>query len=476
MSSTSHSQILQRPAWRSSLSLLLLISLFVFFGCNQPSSTKTPDKSKQQPSSSADPSTENPSTSNTSTPSTSPTAFPREDGVAVIITRGLGEGQSHSIAMIDVDPESPRFGEILDQHFLEGLKEPPHHLYYSPAGRLYATCLDPAQSLMEIKLVRDATGKPVIEGVTAIDTGGQQVGEDIIWRTVNGQERFYVTFMGGDGSDPANEGSVAYFDAQTNQLLKVIDGRRDAEQPDKPFVLYPHGLSAYKNFLVVSSCIAPDLQSGIGNTVTLIDMNTDQLLHTYLVAENEADMSSTVEVLFLRPEIHPDFQPGLLVSTMLGNDLWYAPFDETQQTFGDFEKIFVGQDHGNAFPLEFYTSTTKKFGSEMFVSWCVPGVVKRFDLARVPELVENTTAPIVSGAGAHHMIFFQSASGRELIAVQNNLLNLGEALGPDLSAHTITIHDLETGEKLKTIDFRETYQCGVEYIDAIFGSGYEHHH
>ena len=74
---------------------------------------------------------------------------------------------------------------------------------------------------MEVELERDATGKPVITDVVCIPTGGQQVGEDIIWRTVNGQERFYVTFMGGDGSDAANEGGVGYFNAANNSSVFI---------------------------------------------------------------------------------------------------------------------------------------------------------------------------------------------------------------------------------------------------------------
>ncbi len=402
--------------------------------------------------------------------------FPREAGVGIVITRAIAPNTEHGIAMVDVDPESETFGTILDHHFLKNL---PHHLYYSPAGRLYSTGLDPECSLMEVELERDATGKPVITDVVCIPTGGQQVGEDMIWRTVNGQERFYVTFMGGDGSDPTNEGGVGYFNAANNELLGVIEGKEDPSNPDKPFIKFPHGISAYDNYMVVASCISPDLQSGVGNTVTLVDMNTDELLATYLVADNREHSSAPVEVLFLRPEIHSNFaaNPGLLVSTMFGNNLWYAPFDLEAKRLGAFQKIMLGEDEGVGVPLEFYGNSSQKFGDELFVTWGVPGVVKRFDMSKLPELVETTEAPIESGAGAHHIFFFTTASGREVMAVQNNLLNLGTALGPDLSANTVTIHDVSTGEKLGTIDFENgPSKSAVEYVDAIFGSGYAHHH
>ena len=404
--------------------------------------------------------------------------FPREEGVGIVITRALPPNTEHGIAMVDMDPESETFGTILDHHFLKDLAHPPHHLYYSPAGRLYASGLDAECSLMEVKLERDATGKPVLTDVICIPTGGQQVGEDIIWRTVNGQERFYVTFMGGDGSDATNEGGIGYFNAANNELLGVIAGKEDPSDPDKPFIKFPHGITAYENYMVVASCISPDLKSGIGNTVTLVDMNTDELLATYLVANNREHLSAPVEVLFLRPEIHSNFvNPGLLVSTMFGNNLWYAPFDLEAKRLGAFQKILVGADEGIAVPLEFYGNTSQKFGDELYVSWSVPGVVKRFDLSKLPELVENEEAQIEAGAGSHHMFFFTTASGREVMAVQNNLLNLGTALGPDLSANTVTIHDVSTGEKLGTIDFENgPSKSAVEYVDAIFGSGYAHHH
>lgn len=261
-------------------------------------------------------------------------------------------------------------------------------------------------------------------------------------------------------------------------MLGVIEGKEDPANPDRPFIKFPHGITAYENYMVIASCISPDLESGIGNTVTLVDMNTDEFLETYLVADNREHLSAPVEELFLRPEIHSNFlNPGLLVSTMFGNNLWYAPFNSEAKRLGAFTKILLGADEGIGVPLEFYGNTSEKYGDELFVSCGVPGVVKRFDMAKLPELVENEEAQIEADAGSHHMFFFKTASGREVMAVQNNLLNLGTALGPDLSAHTVTIHDMSTGEKLGTIDFKNgPAKCGVEYVDAIFGSGYAHHH
>ena len=120
----------------------------------------------------------------------------------------------------------------------------------------------------------------------------------------------------------------------------------------------------------------------------------------------------------------------------------------------------------------------------MFISHALPGVVKRYDISKLPELV-STGPDIVADAGAHHMIFFKTKSGRDVIAIQNNLLNLGDASIDDptdvdfiagINAHTITVHDLATGERLATVNFRDQYGKGVDNVEAVFGSGFVHHH
>ena len=78
-----------------------------------------------------------------------------------------------------------------------------------------------------------------------------------------------------------------------------------------------------------------------------------------------------------------------------------------------------------------------------------------------------------------------TGSGRKVIAVQNNLLNLGDAKDNDptdvdfiakVNAHTVTVHDLDTGQRLASIDFKERYNKGVDNMDGLFGSGFVHHH
>ncbi|MEW2916185.1 hypothetical protein AB1A64_03855 [Ruegeria sp. ANG10] len=404
----------------------------------------------------------------------------REESQGMVLLRGLPTlDTKHSIAIVELDPESDRFGEILSEVEQPEMEHPLHHLYYSPNGRLYATGLDPSCSLAEIGLARDAGGAPVISGFTCLDTQGQMVGEDIMWTNSNGQEYMFVTFMGGTGGDDG--GSVGVFDPQTNEVVKVIEARKSQVGEGAPYIMYPHGISAFEDRMVVTSTVHPDLATGVGNMLTIIDLNALEPIENILVEkEKPLDFpSSPVEVLFARPGMHPDIEPAILANTMFGFETWKVPYDASSKSFGEAEVIYSGVANETAVPLEFYGTE-----DELFISHALPGVVKRYELAALPELV-SSGPDIVADPGAHHMIFYTSASGRDLIAVQNNLLNLGNGADDDptdvdfiadLASHTISVHDLETGERLATIDFKERYNKGVDNLEGLFGSGFVHHH
>ncbi len=404
----------------------------------------------------------------------------REESQGMVLLRGLPTlDTKHSVAIVELDPESDRFGEILSEVEQPDIEHPLHHLYYSPNGRLYSTGLDPSCSLAEIGLSRDSNGAPVISGFTCLDTQGQMVGEDIMWTTSNGQEYMFVTFMGGTGGDDG--GSVGVFDPQTNEVVKIIEARKSQVGEGEPYIMYPHGISAFEDRMVVTSTVHPDLATGVGNVLTIIDLNTLEPIENILVEkEKPLDFpSSPVEVLFARPGMHPEIQPAILANTMFGFETWKVPYDAGSKTFGAPEVIYSGVANDTAVPLEFYGTE-----DELFISHALPGVVKRYELAALPELV-SSGPDIVADPGAHHMIFFTSASGRELIAIQNNLLNLGNGVEDDptdvdfiadLNAHTISVHDLETGERIATVNFKERYNKGVDNVEGLFGSGFVHHH
>ena len=405
-----------------------------------------------------------------------------EEAQAMVLLRGLPTlGTPHSVAIVEMDPESANFGAILKEFEIPSLEIPLHHLYYSPTGRLYATGLDPKCSLAEVGLARDASGSPVINGVTCLDTKGQQVGEDIVWHTVKGTEYMFVTFMGGTGVDQADCGSLGVFDPQTNAVVKIIEARKSKVAKGQPFIMYPHGISAYGDRMVITSTIHPDLKTGVGNGITVIDLNTFTPIQNVMVedAKPVGFPSSPVEVLFVRPSIVKGVQPAVLVNTMFGFETWRIPFKEADESFGKPEKLHDGVAQKTGVPLEFYGND-----SELFVSHALPGIVKRYSLSKLPDLV-SSGPDIVTDPGSHHMIFYATKSGRKVIAVQNNLLNLGNAADKDptdvdfiakVNANTVTVHDLGNGEKLGSVDFKKQYKKGVENIEALFGSGFVHHH
>ena len=405
-----------------------------------------------------------------------------EETQALVLLRGLPTlGTTNSVAIVEMDPEAENFGAILYEFETPNIDPPLHHIYYSPTGRAFATALDPKCSLVEIRLARDASGSPVINSVDCIDTGGQQVGEDIMWHTVDGNDYMFVTFMGGTDVEQSDGGTVAVLDAQSIEVIKIIEARKSNVGEGEPFVMYPHGISAYGDRMVVTSTIHPDLATGVGNSITVIDLNTLTPIESIVVEESKpvGFPSSPVEVLFVRPSIVAGVEPAVLVNTMFGFETWRIAYDEANKTFAAPVKIYDGVEQGTGVPLEFYGNET-----ELFISHSLPGVVKRYELASLPELV-SSGPDIVADAGAHHMIFYSTKSGRKVIAVQNNLLNLGNAADNDptdidfiakVNAHTVTVHDLATGEKLGTVDFRGRYDKGIDNIEGLFTSGFVHHH
>ena len=405
-----------------------------------------------------------------------------EETQALVLLRGLPTlGTTNSVAIVEMDPEAENFGAILHEFETPNIDPPLHHIYYSPTGRAYATALDPECSLVEIGLARDASGSPVINGVNCLDTGGQQVGEDIMWHTVDGTEYMFVTFMGGSGVEQKDGGSVVVFDAQSNAVIRIIEAQKSIVGEGEPFIMYPHGISAYGDRMVVTSTIHPDLATGVGNGITVIDLSTFTPIENIVVedAKPVGFPSSPVEVLFVRPSIVAGVQPAVLVNTMFGFETWKIAYDEASKTFAAPVKLYDGVTQGTGVPLEFYGNE-----SELFVSHSLPGVVKRYALASLPEFV-SSGPDIVADAGAHHMIFYATKSGKKVIAVQNNLLNLGNAADNDptdvdfiakVNAHTVTVHDLATSERLGVVDFKARYKKGIENIEGLFGSGFTHHH
>jgi hypothetical protein len=383
-------------------------------------------------------------------------------GLSLIAFRAL-DGGDDGLAIVDLDPESWFFGKLTDRLDV-GPGVVAHHPYLNhDEEKLYLTALG-GDFLYSVGFYYDWWGMPQLTGVTPLDTGGMTVGEDMYF-THDGT-RYYVTFMGGDGS--LLGGAVNVYDAETDELIEVIQATKPADPSStEPYILWPHGISAdeERNRLMVASCIHPDTVSGIGNTLTTIDMTTNTPIKTQLAADSADDLSSPVEVLLTRD----DLPPVALTGTEFGNDIWAAPFDPVAGDYGPFIRVVEGEDRGLAVPLEFYIYPTSTGEKELFVSWGVPGVVEVYSLDSLPALPLKRS--FATGAGAHHMVFFRTKGGREVVAVQNNLLNFA-----GLNAGTITVHDVYTGELLGTADLPSRYDILPESVEGAYGHGDVIHH
>ncbi len=365
------------------------------------------------------------------------------------------KGLSDGIAVIELDPEAPNFGHISSKLEL-GVGVLPHHLYYNQgANKLYTTALG-GNYLYQIQTEKDKNGQPILVNATPIDTGENTVGENLFF-TNDG--RYFMTFMGGAGGP--KDGSIGVFNASNNQLIKTI--KAPIQTNPNQFIMYPHGISVNeeKGLMMVTSTIHPDLTTGMGNTCTLLDMNTYELKETYLVADSQTDMSSPVEVLLLRGKF-PQFA---LATTMLGGDIWIAPYNTTTKKYDAFSKIFDGSTQGLGWTLEMYIDDNNR----LYVSFADPGKVLVFDISNLPQLKLLKT--LTADKGAHHMVFFKTKKGKEVVAVQNNLLDI-----PNLNSGTISVIEIETGKTLGTIDLRNKYGILPESIEGTNGpSSYMHH-
>ncbi len=388
------------------------------------------------------------------------------NGLFFVDYRSLNGG-ADGVAVVNLDPESEGFGEILQTLELgEGVL--PHHLYYNhDQSRLYNTTLG-GEFLYELTLERDENGVPTITGSAPIDTGESIVGEDMFFSEAG--DRFWTTFIGGFGEE--RDGSIGVFDAKTNELIETIIAP-EPEDPSsgQPYILYPHGISANEDlgYMLVTSTVHPDLTTGVGNTVTVIDMKTNEPVQTVLVAESWDDLSQPVEVLVLRDGL-PSYA---LVTTVYGGDVWIAPLDEQSGRLGEFSQAFDGSANGTMVALEFYIGPgddpEREEDQLLYVSFAVPGVVNAYSLENFPEL--ELVKTFQAEAGAHHFGFFKTESGREAMVVQNNLLN-----GEGINAGTLTIVDIHTGEQLGKLDLTSAYGMMPESIESAMGNAHFIHH
>ncbi|MEE8119521.1 MAG: YncE family protein, partial [Gammaproteobacteria bacterium] len=323
------------------------------------------------------------------------------------------QGRKEGIAIIDVDPESDTYGNILMD-----IPLPPdlvaHHIFYNrDATKVYITALGKA----ELRVI-DMTRHPY--RVKVIDVPDCQVGEDVVFSEDN--KTWYETCMGSN--------VVIMGDAVNDTYTKTI------ESP----VPYPHGIAVHDGIdrmLVTSTVRASDLGDP-GETIGVIETSTGKNLGSFKVSDKESPSGeSPVEVIFV-PGSNP---PVAYITNMFGGTLWTAKWSRKSEEF-EFAKAFDFEPEGVGIPLEIYFSDN---GKRMYVTTANPGHLHIFDLGR-----DRTKAKLVktlpAGEGAHHVAF--TKDGR-YAWVQNSFINL-----PGMSEGSITVVDLE---KMEVVDTMNTF-------------------
>jgi len=315
------------------------------------------------------------------------------------------------IAIIDVDPKSEQFGQIVMDFPL-----PPdlvaHHIFYNQdASKAYVTAL--GQSVLYVMDMKTFPYR-----MKKVPVPECKVGEDVVFS--GDKKTWYLTCMGSQN---------------------VIVGDATADRPIKAISLpgtHPHGIAIHDGIdriLVTSTVHPPDL-SDPGETVTVIEASTGRVLSSHKVSNKPSPSGEApVEILFV-PGSNP---PVAYITNMLGGTLWTAVWAPVKKAF-EFSQVFDFTPIGSGVPLEMYFN---KKGNRFYVTTAKPGHFHIFDISqdpRKPKLLKT----IPAAAGAHHVAF---PLDERYAFVQNSLLNL-----PSMSDGSITVIDLVKGEVVAIVD------------------------
>jgi len=337
--------------------------------------------------------------------------------------------EKDGLAIIDLNPHSKSFGNIL-QDVPVGKDVLLHHPFYnSDKTKIYNT------SLMGDRLYNVKIHDSKIFDVSPINTGSCIVGEDMIFSQDG--KKFYLTCMGSN--------NVLVFDANTDELIdEIFSSQEDSEAYTK----YPHGISSNEKIdrMIVTQTVSPALDDP-QSSVTVIEFSTGKVLSNIKLEKTEGTPSAPVEVLF-----NPNFSLAY-VSGMLDGTIWVLIWDEETQSFVP-KLVDDGTQRDHSWPLDLNIGPN----GNLFVSFAIPGVVNEYSLENPeePELIRTMPAM----PGAHHTLF--SENGKYMF-VQNNLLNLD-----GLNSGTITVVDLTSGNLIATIDDTLRQGMMIESLELIY--------
>ena len=319
--------------------------------------------------------------------------------------------RKEGIAVIDVDPKSKTYGQIVQDMPLPA-DLVAHHIFYNrDQSKAYVTALGKS----ELRMI-DMTKQPY--AVKVIEVPGCNVGEDVVFSEDN--KKWYLSCMGTQ--------MMIVGDAVADKVLSSV----------KVAAPYPHGIAIHNGIdriLLTSTVRASDLGDA-GEVISAVEASSGKVLGTYKVSKKPSPSGEApVEILFV-PGANP---PVAYITNMYGGTLWTATWNPAKK---DFEVAqahdFSAQNAG--VPLEIYFN---KKADRMYVTTAKPGHLHIFDLSAgpsQPKLVKS----IATAEGAHHVAFTKDW---RYAFVQNALLNL-----PGMSDGSVTIVDLNTEAVVGSMD------------------------
>ncbi len=311
--------------------------------------------------------------------------------------------RKEGLAVLDVDPESDRYGQILmDIPLPSDLVA--HHIFYNQdASKIYLTALGKS----ELRVI-DMTRYPY--RIKVIGVPDCQVGEDVVFSADN--KTWYETCMGSQ--------AIVMGDALNDTYTRTI----------KLPTPYPHGIALHDGIdriLVTSTVRATDL-SDAGEVITVLEASSGKVLSTHKVSDKPSPSGEApVEIVFV-PNTNP---PIAYITNMYGGTLWTAMWNPQSRDF-DVAQAYDFAPENVGVPLELYFSDD---GKRMYVTTAKPGHLHIFALGddpTHPSLIKT----LPTDEGAHHVAF--TKDGRYAY-VQNSFINL-----PGMSSGSLTVVDLES--------------------------------
>jgi len=333
------------------------------------------------------------------------------ESLKVLKTPIAAPSRKEGIAIIDVDPKSKTFGQIVQDLPLPG-DLVAHHIFYNrDQSKAYITALGKP----ELRVI-DMNKQPL--AIKTIAVPGCQVGEDVVFSQDN--KRWFLTCMGSQ--------AMVIGDAVADKPVQTV-------KLSKP---YPHGIAIHDGIdriLVTSTVRATDLGDA-GETVTAVQASTGKVLGSYKLSTKASPAAEApVEVLFV-----PGAKtPVAYVTNMYGGSLWSVTWNGSKKDF-DVAMAHDFSAQGAGVPLEIYFSPKAE---RMYVTTAKPGHLHIFDMKAGPAKPKLAKS-IAIAEGAHHVAFTKDW---RYAFVQNALLNL-----PGMSDGSITIVDLKQEKVIGSVD------------------------